>query len=163
MTASEASSQPPRTGVRTTAWSLPSRAVAMFSGPVGFAVKLLLLSIVNAVGIWALVVLAHRHQWTAAGFVFVVTAAIDALYLVPGRAIPAKFLIPGTFFLIAFQVIPVAYTIDVAFTNYSTGHILKKPSAIRQICLSSNDSTTGARSRMTTTRTSPREAPPSRR
>src|SRR5205807_4449802 len=105
----------------------------MFSGPVGFAVKLLLLSIVNAVGIWALVVLAHRHQWTAVGFVFVVTAAIDALYLVPGRAIPAKFLIPGTFFLIAFQVIPVAYTVDVAFTNYSTGHILKKSAAIAQI------------------------------
>jgi arabinogalactan oligomer / maltooligosaccharide transport system permease protein len=133
MTASAASSQSPRTGVRANAWSLPSRAVAVFSGPAGFAVKIALLSIVNAVGLWALVILAGRHQWTAVGLVVAVTAVIDAFYLVPGRAVPAKFLIPGTFFLIAFQVIPVAYTIDVAFTNYSTGHILKKSSAIQQI------------------------------
>ena len=37
---------------------------------------------------------------------------------------PLKFLIPGTVFLLAFQVIPILYTINVAFTNYSTGHIL---------------------------------------
>ena len=46
---------------------------------------------------------------------------------------PAKFLIPGTFFLISFQVTPIIYTIEIAFTNYSTGHILKKDAAIKQI------------------------------
>ncbi len=91
-----------------------------------------MLSIVNAIGIWALFVLAHRHHWIAVGALVAVTAAIDLLYMLP-RAVPAKFLIPGTFFLIAFQVIPVAYTIQVAFTNYSTGHILKKGAAIEQI------------------------------
>src|SRR2546425_11411271 len=76
-----ASTQPARTGMRATAWSLPSRAVAVFSGPVGFGVKIALLSLVNAVGIWAFVVLAHRHQWTAAVLVVAVTVVIDALYL----------------------------------------------------------------------------------
>ena len=28
--------------------------------------------------------------------------------------------------MIAFQVIPIFYTVNVAFTNYSTGHILSK-------------------------------------
>src|SRR5258708_11746861 len=129
-----AAPEAPRTGIKTAAWSLPARAVAAFSGPVGIVVKIAILSLANAVGIYAFVVLAHRGQWTAAVFVAIVTAVVDALYLSP-RAVPAKFLIPGTFFLIAFQVIPVAYTIDVAFTNYSTGHILKQSSAIEQIKL----------------------------
>ena len=46
---------------------------------------------------------------------------------------PPKFLIPGTFLLLAFQAIPIVYTVDVAFSNWSTGHIIKKPDAIRQI------------------------------
>src|SRR5205085_807234 len=71
-------------------------------------------------------------NWIAAAIVVGVTVAIDLLYFAR-RAVPAKFLIPGAFFLVAFQVIPVAYTIDVAFTNYSTGHILSKSAAITQI------------------------------
>ncbi len=126
------SGQPPRTGVRTAAWALPTRAIAFFSGPVGLGLKIVLLSLANAVGIYAIAVLAQREQWTATVIVIAVTAIVDTLYMIP-RAIPAKFLIPGTFFLIGFQVIPVAYTVDVAFTNYSTGHILKKPTAIKQI------------------------------
>src|SRR5262249_28724921 len=51
------------------------------------------------------------------------------------KLLPAKFLIPGTIFLIAFSVIPIIYTINIAFTNYSTGHILTKSEAIDQIKL----------------------------
>src|SRR5919204_4753735 len=112
MSASAVTSEVPRTSVRTAAWSLPSRAVAAFSGPVGIGVKIALLSLGTGIGIWALVILVHRHQYVAAGITAAVTLLIDALYFIP-RAVPAKFLIPGTFFLIAFQVIPVAYTIDV--------------------------------------------------
>ena len=32
--------------------------------------------------------------------------------------------------MIAFQVVPILYTVNVAFTNYSTGHILSKDQAI---------------------------------
>jgi arabinogalactan oligomer/maltooligosaccharide transport system permease protein len=35
--------------------------------------------------------------------------------------------------MLAFQVIPIVYTIQVAFTNYSTGHILAKNEAIEGI------------------------------
>ena len=49
------------------------------------------------------------------------TAAIAYLYLTR-RLIPAKYLIPGTLFLIAFQVFPVLYTVSTAFTNFGDGH-----------------------------------------
>jgi arabinogalactan oligomer/maltooligosaccharide transport system permease protein len=135
--ATAASNEPAPEGMRTTAWSLPSRAVATFSGPAGLAVKIGLLSVVNAIAIWALVILLQRHSLVAAGILLVVTAAIDALYLVPNKAVPAKFLVPGTVFLIAFQLIPIIYTINVAFTNWSTGHIINKPAAIKQIRITS--------------------------
>jgi len=112
--------------------SLPSLAVAFFSGPVGLAVKIALLAIMNALSVWAAVVLVDHHKWVAVAVLALVTAIIDWIYLTP-RAYPAKFLLPGTIFLIAFQVIPVIYTVQVAFTNYSTGHVLTKSEAVTQI------------------------------
>jgi arabinogalactan oligomer/maltooligosaccharide transport system permease protein len=107
--------------------------MAAFSGPVGVAVKLLLLGIVNALAIWAAAILAGDDKWIALAVLVVATLALDAIYLVPRRTLPAKFLVPGTIFLLAFQVVPIAYTIQVAFTNYSTGHILSKSEAIEGI------------------------------
>jgi len=63
------------------------------------------------------------------------TLLVDWIYLAPRRTVPAKFLVPATIFLVAFQVAPIVYTIQVAFTNYSTGHITTKADAIRQIRL----------------------------
>ena len=107
--------------------------MAFFSGPVGVATKIALLSAANAIALWAEIVLIGRHRWIPVLVLALATLAIDAIYLTQHRAIPAKFLVPGTIFLLAFQVIPVVYTINVAFTNYSTGHILSKPQAIAGI------------------------------
>jgi arabinogalactan oligomer / maltooligosaccharide transport system permease protein len=129
-----ASTQPPaRLDARTAAWSWPSRMVAAFSGTPGLVVKLVLLALVNAIAIWAAVILADRGKWPALGVLVATTAVIDVVYLQQRRAIPAKFLIPGTILLLAFQVVPIGYTINVAFTNYSTGHILTKGQAIEGI------------------------------
>ena len=107
--------------------------MTFFSGPVGVATKIALLSAANAIALWAEIVLIGRHRWIPVLVLALATLAIDAIYLTQHRAIPAKFLVPGTIFLLAFQVIPVVYTINVAFTNYSTGHILSKPQAIAGI------------------------------
>jgi ABC-type sugar transport system permease subunit len=123
---------PARVDARTAAWSWPSRLVAAFSGTPGLVLKLVFLAIVNAVAVWAGVILADRDKWPAVGILVATTAAIDLVYL-SRRAYPAKFLIPGTLFLLAFQVIPIGYTVNVAFTNYSTGHILTKSQAIEGI------------------------------
>jgi arabinogalactan oligomer/maltooligosaccharide transport system permease protein len=114
------------------------RLVSALSGTTGFVIKVALLAISNALAVWAVYVLATRHNWVAVVVLLAVTALIDVVYLVPRRwTIPLKFLVPGTLLLIAFQVIPIIYTIDVAFTNYSTGHILTKGQAIQGIELNS--------------------------
>ena len=115
------------------AWSAPARLVALFSGTVGFALKILFLSLVNALAVWGGTVLAADGKWIALGVLVVATIALDLVYLWPNRAIPFKFLVPGTIFLLAFQVAPIVYNVNVGFTNWSTGHILTKSEAIEGI------------------------------
>ena len=91
----------------------------------------------NGLAVWAAYVLISRSHWIALGVLALATLAIDVVYLGPRSAVPLKFLVPGTVFLIAFQVIPIIYTVQVAFTNYSTGHILTKADAVKQIELTS--------------------------
>ena len=109
-----------------------------------------MLSVVNAFAIWAAVVLLDHHKWRAVTVLFLATLALDAVYLVRRWTLPLKFLVPGTVFLLAFQVIPVVYTINVAFTNYSTGHILSRSEAIANIQQNSlTESANGASYSMT--------------
>lgn len=117
---------------------LISRGIAFFSGSVGFGIKIALLSVSNALAAWAVYELISHHRWPAVAVLIATTAFIDFIYLVPRRwSIPAKFLVPGTIFLIGFQLIPIVYTINVAFSNYSTGHILTKGQAIEGIEINS--------------------------
>jgi len=113
-------------------WGMPSKLIAAFSGTVGRVVKLVLLSLVNAIVVWAAIILAQESKWPALVVLAAATAAIDAAYL-SKRAVPLKFLIPGTIFLVAFQAIPIAYTVNVAFQEYSVGHIITKTEAIQAI------------------------------
>ena len=62
----------------------------------------------------------RRASWVALAVLVAATAGIDAVYL-GSRAYPLKFLVPGTVFLLAFQVTPIFYNVNVAFTNWSTG------------------------------------------
>ena len=112
--------------------SVTSRLVATFSGPAGVALKFVFLGLFNALIVWAVAVLIDQHKWVAVIVTIIAAVAIDAIYL-SRRKYPLKFLVPGTIFLIAFSVIPIIYTVNVAFTNYSTGHILSKSEAIVQI------------------------------
>jgi arabinogalactan oligomer/maltooligosaccharide transport system permease protein len=109
------------------------RLISFFSGTVGLVTKIALLSFSNALAIWAGYVLAERRQWIGLVVLVLATAAVDVLYFGGRRVLPLKFLVPATLFMIAFQIVPIAYTIDVAFTNYSTGHISSRSDAIRQI------------------------------
>jgi ABC-type sugar transport system permease subunit len=112
--------------------------------------KIVMLSVVNAFAIWAAVVLLDHHKWRAVTVLAAATLALDAVYLVKRWTLPLKFLVPGTVFLLAFQVIPVVYTINVAFTNYSTGHILSRSEAIANIQQNSlTESANGASYSMT--------------
>ena len=54
----------------------------------------------------AATILIGKHNWISVAVLAAATAAIDAIYLSP-RAVPAKFLVPGTIFLVAFQLVPI--------------------------------------------------------
>ncbi len=121
-------------GVKVPPPSLLARALPAFSGTTGLVIKLVLLAVVNAIGLWALVALLADESWIAALCVLAATLAIDAVYLLPVRGlIPLKFLVPATVFLIGFQLIPIIYNASVAFSNWSTGHNLTKEEAIQTI------------------------------
>jgi arabinogalactan oligomer / maltooligosaccharide transport system permease protein len=132
-TAAVPTRQPVRRRAGVIAWSLPTRAVSVFSGPAGTAIKIGFLGLVNALAVWAGTVLAGDGKWPAVAVLAAATVALDAIYLLPRGTLPLKFIVPGTVFLIAFHIVPVAYTVNVAFTNYSTGHILSKEEAIAGI------------------------------
>ena len=111
-----------------------ARALGFFSGTVGLVIKLVFLAAANAVGLWAAGVLLADGNWLAGSIVVLATLAIDVVYLVPWKgSIPLKFLVPGTVFLIGFQVIPIISNVNVGFTNWSTGHNLTHSEAIAAI------------------------------
>lgn len=76
--------------------------------------------------------LVAAHAWAGLGVAVAVTAVLVYVYLSPKR-IAARFLVPGTLLLLAFQVYPVAYTISTAFTDYGDGHRLSQAQAVAQL------------------------------
>jgi ABC-type sugar transport system permease subunit len=91
-----------------------------------------LLGLVLAIAIFGAFPLIDRGQWLGLALLVGVTALLFWIYLSP-RRIPAKYLIPGTLFLLAFQVFPVLYTMSTAFTNFGDAHRGSKEDAIRAI------------------------------
>ena len=119
----------------------PSRAGAQPPGPrgrsgstttTGMLVKIALLGLVLAIAIFGAFPLIEQQQWLGLALLVLVTAVIFWIYLSP-RRIPAKYLIPGTLFLLAFQVFPVLYTMSTAFTNFGDAHRGSKEDAIQAI------------------------------
>lgn len=104
------------------------------SGPTGpnltgLLVKVVLLGVAVGVAVLAAAPLVAHGDWIALAVLVVATAGLLRLYL--GRThVPAKYLVPGTLFLVAFQVFPVLYTMSTALTNFSDGHRGDKRSAI---------------------------------
>ncbi|WP_200209506.1 ABC transporter permease subunit [Micromonospora coerulea] len=102
----------------------------------GLIVKVVLLGLVAGIAIWAAFPLVEAGMWIGLAILAVTTAGLFYLYLTR-RHIPAKYLVPGTLFLIAFQVFPVLYTASTAFTNFGDGHRGSKDDAIVAIQTSS--------------------------
>ncbi|MGX4656707.1 ABC transporter permease subunit [Micromonospora sp. SCSIO 07396] len=102
----------------------------------GLAVKVVLLGLVAGIAIWAAFPLVAARLWAGLAILAATTAGLCYLYLTR-RHIPAKYLVPGTIFLIAFQVFPVLYTASTAFTNFGDGHRGSKADAVVAIETSS--------------------------
>ncbi len=102
------------------------------SSPLGLILKIVALGVLTAVAVWGAVPLVRTENWIGLGILVAVTLLAFYIYLSP-RAIPLKYLLPGTLFLLGFQILPVLYTVATAFTNFSDGHRGDKDEAIAAI------------------------------
>ena len=91
--------------------------------------KIAMLAIVDAVSLYALLVLGSKQQWVIFTVVLVIALAVNWIYL-SKRKIPAKHLTPGVIFLAIFQIFVILYTGYIGFTNYSTSHNGDKNQAV---------------------------------
>src|SRR5690606_20585003 len=98
--------------------------------------KLILVGIVDAVAIYAVLVLAGFGEWGVIAIVVAVATLVNWIYF-SRRALPAKYLAPGVIFLALFQVFVLLYTGYVGFTNYGTGHNGSKEQAVNALTASS--------------------------
>jgi len=104
--------------------------ISLFSGVGGLIAKIVMLCILNGITGWAIIVMFTQDRlWWALG-TLAVLALFDYIYLVPNRFLPAKFMLPGSVLLVAFVIVPIFFTINTAFQEYSTGHVLTKAEAI---------------------------------
>ncbi|MGK5518588.1 ABC transporter permease subunit [Micromonospora sp. URMC 107] len=90
---------------------------------------MVLLGLTAGIAIWAAFPLVDAKKWVGLALLVATTAGLFYLYLTR-RHIPAKYLVPGTLFLIAFQILPVLYTASTAFTNFGDGHRGTKQDAV---------------------------------
>src|SRR5699024_6485723 len=94
-----------------------------------FFVKLVLMALVNAFGLFVLYSSWQVGHWGMLAAMVVLLVVVNWAYF-SKRMRAAKFLVPGLVFLCVYQLFTMAYTGYVAFTNYGTGHIGTKEAAI---------------------------------
>ena len=114
----------------------PAHRKERSTSPAGLAATIVLLGLGVGFAVWAAFPLADAGHWVGLGILVAATALLLYLYLTP-RHIPAKYLLPGTVFLVIFQLFPVLYTASTAFTNFGDGHRGSKQDAIVAIQTSS--------------------------
>lgn len=104
--------------------------ISLFSGVGGLILKVVLLSLLNGLVGWTIIVLFTQDRLAWALGTAAVLAVFDFIYLRPNKLLPAKFILPGSVLLIAYLIVPIFFTINTAFQKYSTGHVLTKAEAI---------------------------------
>ena len=101
----------------------------------GVIIKIILLSLVDAVAFFAVMLLVPAKQWTYIAVLLVVILIVNWIYLRRG-GLPAKYLTPGILFLLAFSFSVVVYSGYISFTNYGALHNGSKAEAMDSIKLS---------------------------
>lgn len=94
--------------------------------------KIVLMGALNALGVYGLVATAGQSRWTMFAVLVTALAVTNVVYFTK-RAIPLKYLLPGLFFLLIFQVYVVMYTGYASLTNYGDGRNLTQDVALERI------------------------------
>ncbi len=95
----------------------------------GFYLKLVLMAVVDALGLYGSFTLAGAHSWFAFGAMLIGLLIVNVVYFSP-RWTAAKYLVPGLIFLLVYQIYTVLYSGVIAFTNYGDGHNSTKEDAV---------------------------------
>ena len=95
-------------------------------------VKVLFLGVVIGTAIALTPALVGESSWFFLAAIWLVTATLVATYAT-GRALPAKYLVPGTLMLALFVVVPIVLTAQTSFTNYGDGTRNDKQTTVDQI------------------------------
>ncbi|MCY7402047.1 MAG: ABC transporter permease subunit [Nocardioides sp.] len=99
-------------------------------------VKVLFLGVVIGTAIALTPALVGESSWFFLAAIWLVTAILVATYAT-GRALPAKYLVPGTLMLALFVVVPIVLTAQTSVTNYGDGTRNDKQTTVDQIVGSS--------------------------
>ncbi|MDM7853738.1 ABC transporter permease subunit [Cellulomonas alba] len=100
----------------------------------GWIVKLVLVGLVDALGVYGILAASGVQAWWIVVFLVFALALVNWAYF-SRRAVPAKYLVPGLIFLLVYQLFVMLYTGYIAFTNYGDGHNSTKSDAISAIQL----------------------------
>lgn len=110
----------------------PRRPGGKYGATSGMFVKILLLGLLNALVLAGLPTLLAKPDYPIAVASIAALVVIDVVYL-SKRFVPAKYLVPGTLFLLVFALYPILYLIYISTTNFGTGNNLSKDQAIERI------------------------------
>jgi len=92
-------------------------------------VKYSILGLVSALLVFGAFFMFQAGLVVPAVVTIVSIIGVNWLYLTE-RLIPLKYLLPGLITMLIFGVLPIIYSVYIAFTNYSTGHYNDKQEAI---------------------------------
>jgi arabinogalactan oligomer/maltooligosaccharide transport system permease protein len=98
----------------------------------GFLVKMLLMAIVDALGVYVVMAAWGEGSLGIMWSMVVLLIAANYVYFAK-RTLPMKYILPGLLFLLVYQIYVVGYTGYVAFTNYGDGHNSDKQDAIEAL------------------------------
>ena len=109
----------------------------------GFFVKLILMMLIDALGLYGMFTAYLVKSWAVLAVLAVLIFALNWVYF-SKRMIPAKYLVPGMVFLLIYQVFVMGYTGYVSFTNYGDGHNSTKEDAVASILKAAEQRVPGA-------------------
>src|SRR5688500_736047 len=75
----------------------------------GFVVKLVLVALVDALGVYGILAAAAVQSWGIVAFLVLALVAVNWVYF-SRRMLPGKYLVPGLLFLLVYQLFVMAHT-----------------------------------------------------
>jgi arabinogalactan oligomer/maltooligosaccharide transport system permease protein len=94
--------------------------------------RLVMLGVIDALALYAVVVLLSDGAWLFLASLLIGTIAVNWVYLSP-RTKALKWITPGLIFMTAFMIVPIIYTVYISLTNWQTGNVLQKEQVIEQL------------------------------